>query len=103
MGCHVLLQGIFPIQGLDPHLLVSPALAGGFFTTVPPGKPLCLGLAPVKLRLLLSLFSSLLFISFLLSFLYQHTDSGGIVGKERFPSDGNVNCWESLAGGSQAL
>ena len=21
MGCHFLLQGIFPIQGLDPHLL----------------------------------------------------------------------------------
>ena len=28
-----LLQGIFPTQGLNPHLLMSPALAGGFFTT----------------------------------------------------------------------
>ena len=31
VGCHALLQGIFPIQGLNPALL-SPALAGGFFT-----------------------------------------------------------------------
>ena len=29
-GCHALLQGIFPTQGLN---LISPALAGGFFTT----------------------------------------------------------------------
>ena len=67
MGCHFLLQGIFSIQGLNPHLLMSPALAGGFFTAVPPGKPLCLGLAPVRSRLLLSFFSSLLFISFIFS------------------------------------
>ena len=33
MGCHFLLQGIFPNQGS------SPALAGGFFTAEPPGKP----------------------------------------------------------------
>ena len=26
--------------GIEPESLVSPALAGGFFTTVPPGKPL---------------------------------------------------------------
>ena len=32
VGCHALLQGIFPTQGLNPHLM-SPALAGGFFTT----------------------------------------------------------------------
>ena len=38
-GCHFLLQGIFPTQGSNP-CLVSPALAGGFFTTVPPGKNL---------------------------------------------------------------
>ena len=31
-GCHALLQGIFPTQGSNLHLL-SPALAGGFFTT----------------------------------------------------------------------
>ena len=32
MDCHALLQGIFPTQGLNPSLL-SPVLAGGFFTT----------------------------------------------------------------------
>ena len=31
VGCHFLLQGIFPTQGLNPHLM-SPELAGGFFT-----------------------------------------------------------------------
>ena len=38
VSCHFLLQRIFPIQGsnLFPP---SPALAGGFFTTVPAGKP----------------------------------------------------------------
>ena len=30
-GCHYLLQGIFPTQGLK--LSLSPALAGGFFTS----------------------------------------------------------------------
>ena len=39
VGCHVLLQGIFPIQGLILCLLVSPALADVFFTIEPPGKP----------------------------------------------------------------
>ena len=32
------LQGIFPSQRLNLHLL-SPALASGFFTTEPPGEP----------------------------------------------------------------
>ena len=32
-GRHALLQGTFPAQGSNPHLLLSPALAGGFFTT----------------------------------------------------------------------
>ena len=32
VGCHALLQGIFPIQGLNSCLITSPALAGGFFT-----------------------------------------------------------------------
>ena len=35
MGRHVLLQGIFPTQGLD-QCLMSAALAGSFFTTAPP-------------------------------------------------------------------
>ena len=36
MGCHALLQGIFPIQGSNPLLLLcrqSPALAGRFFSS----------------------------------------------------------------------
>ena len=33
VGCHALLQGIFPTPGSNPRLLTSPALAGGFFTT----------------------------------------------------------------------
>ena len=37
VDCHFLLQGIFPIQGSNLHLL-SPSLAGGFFTTEPPEK-----------------------------------------------------------------
>ena len=39
VGCHFLLQGIFPTQGLKLHLLSLLALAGGFFTAKPPGKP----------------------------------------------------------------
>ena len=46
MGCHFLLQGIFPTQEdltltltLQPVSPVFPALAGGFFTTEPPEKP----------------------------------------------------------------
>ena len=31
-GCHTLLQGISPTQGMNP-CLTSPTLAGGFFTT----------------------------------------------------------------------
>ena len=38
VGCHALLQGIFPTQGSNPCLLTSPALAGRFFTTEPHGK-----------------------------------------------------------------
>ena len=38
VGCHALLQGIFPTQGIEPTSLTSPALAGGVFTTPPPGK-----------------------------------------------------------------
>jgi len=38
VGCHALLQGVFPTQGLNLHLLMSPALTGGFFTTSTPGK-----------------------------------------------------------------
>ena len=37
VGCHFLLQGIFPTQG--SNLPASPALQVGFFITEPPGKP----------------------------------------------------------------
>ena len=33
MGCHSLLQGDLPDPGIEPASLISPALAGGFFTT----------------------------------------------------------------------
>ena len=33
MGCHALLQGIFPTQGSNLCLLCLLALVGGFFTT----------------------------------------------------------------------
>ena len=38
VSCHALLQGL-PNPGVEPTSLMSPALAGGFFTTVPPEKP----------------------------------------------------------------
>ena len=41
MGSHALLQGIFPTQELNPRLLMSPALAGGFFTTRASWEALC--------------------------------------------------------------
>ena len=37
VGCHFFLKGIFLTQGSNSHLL-SPTLAGRFFTTDPPGK-----------------------------------------------------------------
>ena len=44
VGCYALLQGIFLIQGLNPRLLVSSALAGGFFNTTPPRKHIYIAL-----------------------------------------------------------
>ena len=41
MGCQALLQGIFPTQGSNPHLIMSPALQVGSLPLVPPGKPWC--------------------------------------------------------------
>ena len=31
VGCHFFLQGIFPTQGWNPHLLKPPPFAGGYF------------------------------------------------------------------------
>ena len=39
--------GDLPSPGIEPASLVSPALAGGFFTTVPPGKPHTLHLGEI--------------------------------------------------------
>ena len=44
VGCYALLQGIFPTQGLNPHLIKSPALVGGFFTMGATWEALKLGL-----------------------------------------------------------
>ena len=40
VSCHAFLQGIFLTQELNPTSLMSPALAGRFFKTSPPGKSL---------------------------------------------------------------
>ena len=37
VGCHFLLQGIFPTPGIEPR---SPALQADALTSEPPGKPL---------------------------------------------------------------
>ena len=39
VGCHALLQGIFPTQGSNPRLLMSSALAGRSLPLGPPKKP----------------------------------------------------------------
>ena len=39
VGCHFLLQGIFPDPGTEPVSLVSSVLASPSFTTLPHGKP----------------------------------------------------------------
>ena len=41
VGCHALLQGIFPTWGLNPCLPVSPALQVDSLPTELPGKPIC--------------------------------------------------------------
>ena len=38
VGCHALLQGIFPTQGWNP----DPLIAGRFFTIWATGKPICI-------------------------------------------------------------
>ena len=39
VGCHALLQGIFPTQGLNPSLLGLLHWQAGSLPLVPPGKP----------------------------------------------------------------
>ena len=40
VGCHSLLQGIFPSQGLNPHHLCLLHWQVGSLPTEPPGKPM---------------------------------------------------------------
>ena len=47
VGCHSLLQGIFPSQGWNLHLM-SPALAGGSLSLAPAGKPKHMAAAAAK-------------------------------------------------------
>ena len=46
VGCHFLLQGIFPTQGSN-LLSCVPCMAGRFFTTVPPEKPWYYLISPI--------------------------------------------------------
>ena len=39
VGCHALLQGIFPIQESNPYLFTSPALQVDSLSLAPLGKP----------------------------------------------------------------
>ena len=39
VGCHALLQGIFPTRGLNSCLPASPALQADSLPTEPPAKP----------------------------------------------------------------
>ena len=39
VGRHLLSLGHLPDPGVEPESLVSPTLAGGFFTTAPRGEP----------------------------------------------------------------
>ena len=42
VGCHFLLQGILPTQGLNPYSPPAPPLQADALPTKPPGKPLVL-------------------------------------------------------------
>ena len=41
VGCHSLLQEIFPTQGLNPYLLCLLYWQAGSLLPAPPGKPVC--------------------------------------------------------------
>ena len=42
VGCHALLQGIFPAQGLNPRLFCLLHQQEGSLPLVPPRKPVCI-------------------------------------------------------------
>ena len=64
VGYHFLLQGIFPTQGSNPHLFMSPALPGETSLLVPPGKP---KIASRSMEI--TLFCSLLWLSNILLYI----------------------------------
>ena len=61
VGCHSLLQGTSPLQGLNLGLLRLAALEGGSLGSVLPGKP-CVQACLVLLRLALLPFTALRFL-----------------------------------------
>ena len=54
MGCHFVLPGIFPTQGLNPHLLCLLHWQADSLPLVPPGKPIRLLMRQVQNYLLLT-------------------------------------------------
>ena len=58
VGCHVLLQGIFPTQGSNPWHLLHLLITGRFLPLAPPGKPLHNKRNPCNEKLLLLLLLS---------------------------------------------
>ena len=62
VGCYALLQGIFPTQGLNLHLLCCLHLQAGSLPLVPPEKPIRYYRYPSKVTCLPSL---LVYLSFL--------------------------------------
>ena len=55
VDCHLLLGGIFPTQGLNPHLLHLLHWQVDSLPLVPPGKPVCLPCCCLALQLCLTL------------------------------------------------
>ena len=53
MGCHFLLQGIFPTQGLNPRLLHLLHGQADSLPVTPPGKPMFSKMIPKSWYLLL--------------------------------------------------
>ena len=56
--------GDLPNPGMEPESLVSPVLAGGFFTTVPPGKPYVPLYTVLKRAYIFLFFNFILFLNF---------------------------------------
>ena len=80
VGCHTLLQGIFPTKGPNSHLITSLALAGRFFTASTTWE------APIKAgTLFLWPTTALLILSIMPSYKWGFTEQlwwkGRLVGK----------------------